>query len=616
MYYYLVALVGSKAPYLIYFSHTTIPIGTIIEVPIGTTIKKAIVIKESSKPKDFEALEIVSITQQYYSSFQIEIAQFISSYYFSTLSKALSLFVPFSIGSGTLVSPSEVKTSYPSLTPIQQKAYSEILKHPKSLLFGVTGSGKSEVFITLIADILQEGKQAILLMPEINLTPQMGKRLKHYFGQSVAIWHSKLTKKQKEKILEDIGSGEVRIVAGARSALFLPLAHVGLIVVDEEHDDSYKSSSTPRYNARDVALLMGDRLKINILLVSATPSLNSYHKLPIVRLEQPYIQTQKSYLFKTPSHNTIDSTIIQALKQNYNQGNQSILFIPTRANFKYLSCPSCGVMHKCPFCSVGMAVHAKYKLLKCHYCNYTEPIVIECSECGYSPLISQRIGTVEAIEQISGHISEMAIEQFDKDSINSVSKLQKAIERFESGQTHLLVGTQMLSKGHDYANITLGIITGLDYILSIGDYRASQKAVALLQQLSGRCGRAKAATIMIESANREFFSKYLDNYEAFICDELEFVKNLYPPFASLARVLIAHKDETKAQTIMHENVAKLQTLQDIEIVGYGKNAIERIANRFRYNILLRSKERMALLKALNYINQNDIDIDMDPIDFS
>jgi primosomal protein N' (replication factor Y) len=174
----------------------------------------------------------------------------------------------------------------------------------------------------------------------------------------------------------------------------------------------------------------------------------------------------------------------------------------------------------------------------------------------------------------------------------------------------------MLSKGHDYANITLGIITGLDYILSIGDYRASQKAVALLQQLSGRCGRAKAATIMIESANREFFSKYLDNYEAFICDELEFVKNLYPPFASLARVLIAHKDETKAQTIMHENVAKLQTLQDIEIVGYGKNAIERIANRFRYNILLRSKERIALLKALNYINRNDIDIDMDPIDFS
>ncbi|MBN2824533.1 MAG: primosomal protein N' [Campylobacterales bacterium] len=617
MHYYQVSLVSSKAPYLTYSYQEKITIGTLIDVPVGSSIKKAIIIEETSKPIDFEALEILSITQQYYSSFQIEIAQFISSYYFSTLSKALSLFVPFSTGSETLVSPkSKVKTSRPSLTPIQQKAYETIQTHPKSLLFGVTGSGKSEVFITLIADTLADGKQAILLMPEINLTPQMGKRLKHYFDDRVAIWHSKLSKKQKENILEAIGNGKVRIVAGARSALFLPLDSIGLIVVDEEHDDSYKSSSSPRYNARDVALLMGDRCQAKVLLVSATPSLNSYYKLPVVRLQESYIQTKKRYIFKTPSHNTIDNTIIKAIQQNYAQGNQSILFIPTRANFKYLTCPSCGQTHKCPFCTVGMALHAKYRLLKCHYCNYTEPITSICKSCGHSPLTSQRIGTVEAIESIQNTIEGITIEQFDKDSINTANKLQKAIERFDSGETHLLVGTQMLSKGHDYANITLGIITGLDYILGIGDYRASQKAVALMQQLSGRCGRAKEATVIIESANSEFFGKYLDNYEAFIHDELEFIKNLYPPFVSLARILINHKEESKAQSIMHETVAKLQSVKNIEIVGYGKNAIERVANRFRYNILLRSKERVALLKALNFIKRNDIDIDMDPVDFS
>jgi len=617
LHYYLVALVGSKAPTLTYFSKKIIPIGTIIEVPVGSTLKKAVVTQKTSNPTEFEVLEILSITHLRYSSFQIKIAQFISSYYFSTLSKALALFVPFSIGSETLVSPkSKVKTSRPSLTPHQQEAYEAIQTHPKSLLFGVTGSGKSEVFISLIADTLSEGKQAILLMPEINLTPQMGKRLKHYFDDKVAIWHSRLTKKQKERILDDIGSGKVRIVAGARSTLFLPLNAIGLIVVDEEHDDSYKSSSYPRYNARDVALLMGDRLKAKVLLVSATPSLSSYQKLPVVRLQEAYIQTKKSYIFKTPSNNTIDATLIDAIKQNRIKGNQTILFIPTRANFKYLTCPSCGETHKCPFCSVGMAIHSKYRLLRCHYCNFTQTIIETCQNCGHSPLLSQRIGTVEAIEIVQQAIEGIEIEQFDKDRINSAKKLQKTIERFDSGEIQLLVGTQMLSKGHDYANITLGIITGLDYLLGIGDYRSTQKAVALMQQLSGRCGRAKEATVIIESANREFFAKYLDNYEVFIQDELKFAKDFYPPFVFLARILISQTKEAKAQTILHETVAKLQGIGTVEIVGYGKNAIERIANKYRYHILLRSKERIALLKALNFVHRHDTDIDMDPIDFS
>jgi primosomal protein N' (replication factor Y) len=573
---------------------------------------------QTSQPSDFKTLDILSVTSQYYSPFQIEIAQFIASYYFTTLSKALALFVPFVGCVPTHRQNQNVIncSQRPQLTPIQQTAYDEIQKHPKSLLFGVTGSGKSEVFISLIADTLQEGKQAILLMPEINLTPQMGKRLAHYFGDAVAIWHSKLSKKRKEQILDDIASGKVRIVAGARSALFLPLNNIGLIVVDEEHDDSYKSSSNPRYNARDVALLMGDRLNAKVLLVSATPSLSSYYKLPVIHLKEPYIKTHKRYIFKTPSNNSIDSTILKAIHQNYQHGNQSILFIPTRANFKYLYCNACGTTHQCPFCSVGMALHSRYKLIKCHYCNYTEPIITQCKACGHSPLSTQRIGTVEAIESIQEAITDITIEQFDKDSITTANKLQKAIDRFEKGESDLLVGTQMLSKGHDYPNITLGIITGVDYLLGMADYRASQKAMSLLQQLSGRCGRAKEATVIIESANAEFFGKYIDNYEAFIKDELEFAKELYPPFVSLARILISHKNETKAVEIMNATLQKLQNIEAIEIVGSGKSAIERVANKFRYNILLRSSKRVQLLKALRFVYSETIDIDMNPVDFS
>jgi len=227
------------------------------------------------------------------------------------------------------------------------------------------------------------------------------------------------------------------------------------------------------------------------------------------------------------------------------------------------------------------------------------------------------MGTVEAIEIISHNIKGIQVEQFDKDSISTNKKLKEALKRFENEESQLLLGTQMLSKGHDYANITLAVIMGLDYILGLGDYRARERAMSLLFQIAGRSGRNKEATVLIQTADPDFFKTYLADYSLFIEDELKFLDLAqYPPFVSLARILISHKDETKAAKITLDTVTKLKVFQEIDILGSGKAPVERIANKFRFHILLRSKNRVPLLKALHAINTKELEIDFDPVEFS
>ncbi len=615
---------------LSYASPQPLGIGTVLSVPLKSTAKDAVILSEVEKPA-FETAEILSVTDRCYSPEQMAIAKFISEYYFSSFSEAISLFIPFrnqQMRNGELgvrrddvqcsampISIHSTPSSPPTLSPEQHHAYTQLLPKDKALLFGVTGSGKTEIFISLMFAMLEGGQTSIFLMPEISLTPQMEKRLKAYFGDTVAMWHSKITKKKKEQILEGIDSGRIRIIAGARSALFTPMPDVGLIIVDEEHDDSYKAMTRPRYHARDVALLMGQRLGARVVLASATPSTGSYHKLDVVKVDRPYVQTRKRYRFV--SGQGLTSTMIQAIEANYTSGNQSLVFLPTRGNFKYLTCPNCGTTHMCPFCSVGMTLHRKGRHLKCHYCNYTEPIRERCLACGYAPLSSERMGTVEAIEQLEEAIPGIQIEQFDTDSITTATKLKQALKRFESGESQVLLGTQMLSKGHDYANITLSVILGLDYISGMADYRARERAMSLLFQIAGRSGRAKEADVIVQTGNPDSYRPYLGDYEIFLTDELAFLKAAgYPPFSSLARILIAHKDEAKAAKITLDTVTKLKTFPEIEIVGSGKAPIERIANRYRFTILLRSKNRVPLLKALHAVKGREIEIDMDPVEFS
>ena len=415
--------------------------------------------------------------------------------------------------------------------------------------------------------------------------------------------------------MKKIYSGEANIIAGPRSTLFLPIKDLGLIVVDEEHDDSYKSSSRPRYNARDMAIYMGKLYDARVVLGSATPSLNSYVKFPHIRLKGGHFISQKKFIYER-SVESLSPLIIDNLKNIVEKKEQAIVFLPTRANFKYLICQDCGHTIKCLFCSVGMSIHQHSRMLKCHYCNFTQAIPQVCPECHNTNLTSSRLGTAEAVKNIQELLPNAKIEQFDRDTITTANKLKKALEKFNNKESDILVGTQMLSKGHDYHGVTLAVVLGLDNMLNMSDYRAREKALSTLIQVAGRSGRLKDAKVIVQTFNEEFFSAYIENYEEFLESEKLFRSELYPPYKKLCRLLFSDKNGAKARDAMEQMREKLTLFsKSVEIVGTGKCAIEKVANKYRFEILLRADKSTDLIKAIKITKVNMAEIDMDPIEF-
>lgn len=568
---------------------------------------------------EFKTLSIEEAYEDYYSAEQLALARFIAEYYFSSLGEALALFVPFRDEEAT-EELEETDTSDISSRPIilsekQQNALNFLRKHPLTLLFGDTGAGKTEIYMKYFEEMIEAGRRSIFLMPEISLTPQMQVRLEKHFGDAVVMWHSKLTRPQKEKILKRLHEGSVHIVAGPRSTLFLPVRDLGLIVVDEEHDESYKSASRPRYHARDMAIYMGNKLGIPVVLGSATPSLTSYARFPHVRLKGGHFSAERRFIFEE-SREAITPLVEEAIVQTVKQEEQAMLFIPTRANFKYLICEACGYTYSCPYCSVGMSLHRSARAIKCHYCNYTEPIPQSCPKCRHTMLTSTRLGTAEAVEQFREHHPEFVTGQFDRDVITTQKKLKTLLRQFNNKEIDLLVGTQMLSKGHDYHDVTLAVVLGLDNILNLSDYRAREKALSLLIQIAGRSGRKKAATVLVQSFNREFFEPYVGRYEEFLEEEKLFREGMYPPYKKLARLLFAHKNGLKAQEAMTQVLSGLQQFSAVQIVGYGPSPIEKIANKYRFQILLRGDKSTDLIRAIKACKNDLAEVDMDPVEFA
>ncbi len=611
MHYYDVCLLGRRTPLFTYHSRKKLAPFNLVEVSLNGKIVLAAVVGKRRKPA-FDTHEILQSLPYRYADYQCETAKFVEAYYACTLGEALALFEPFRTQATHLASRED--RSDIALSPAQKSAYEALKNRSSALLFAPTGSGKTEIYMQLFADALKKGKSAIFLMPEISLTPQMEKRLKVHFGESVAIWHSKLTKKRKRETLEKIRNGEVRIVAGPRSALFLPLHDIGLIVVDEEHDDSYKAHNRPRYHARDLALFMGKKLDVKVVLGSATPSAVTYARQPVVRIADPFIKTKKRYIFERGGC-SLTSTMIEAIDTHHKAGGQAIVFLPTRANFKYLYCEGCGYSVECPYCSVGMSLHRHRRLVRCHYCGYAEKIPEKCPKCG-SIVKSDRMGTAEVVEQLQARFGGLKIQQFDKDTITTAGKLQKALDKFSKKETDLLVGTQMLAKGHDYADITLAVVLGLDYILALPDYRARERAQSLFVQIAGRAGRAREATVIVQTNQPEFFSEYIGDYEKFLKDELKFREGLYPPYMHLCRFLFATKEEKKGLVEVERIRAHVESFNKVEIVGCGKAPIEKIAGKFRFNILLRSPNRSDLLRVVKAVDDGSFEVDMDPVDFA
>lgn len=614
MNYYEVAILKSPLQNLTYQSEEIIENGSLVEVILANRKNSnlAVVIKKVDKP-DFKCSTILSIKDEFYSDFMLQIGDFISKYYICSMGFALSLFQTFNKNIVYENSSIEYKKEI-TLSSFQQEAKDFLDSKKQALLFAKTGAGKTEIYIKAIKEILKQGKQAVFLMPEISLTPQMEKRLEEVFDSSVAIWHSKVTAKRKKEILNKLQNGDIKLIAGARSALFLPYNNLGLIIVDEEHDNSYKSDTTPRYNAKDLAIFIAKKFDLRLILGSATPSINSFYKIPYFELDKTFYETKKSYIFENSSQNISEKTI-NLIKKSIENKNQTIVFLPTRANFKHQICFDCGKSVECPFCSVSMSLHKNDLALKCHYCGFAQKIPEFCPSCKTGIVRNHRVGTAEIEELLKNEFPNSIIKRFDKDSVNSEKSLKKILDEFNQNKIDILVGTQMLSKGHDYHNVKLAVVLGMDSLLNMSSYKARENALSLLLQISGRSGRNGFGEVVIETKNEEFFKYYLEesNYKEFLKSELEFRKDLYPPFVKLARVVLSSTNGLKIKEELNEIVKDLKNNKDIEVVGFGECAIFKIANKYRYEVIIRSKDVKAILNALHYLKSSNISIDMDTI---
>ncbi|MCR6583240.1 primosomal protein N' [Campylobacter insulaenigrae] len=615
MKYYELAIKGYYLDTLIFESQEYIePLSEVVVDVARKKNLKAIVLKECPKP-EFKTQIIKEKTYNKITNFQYELAKFIAYYYASKISFVLGMFE--SIGTCILEKSLYVENT-PKLNIEQKKALNFIKEHKISLLFGDTGCGKTEIYISLIKEYLEQGKQVLLLMPEIALTPQMQKRLKIYFNEYFFLWHSKISKKKKQDYLQNLQNSSALLVAGARSALFLPFENLGLIIVDEEDDNSYKANNNPRLNARDLALFLANKKDIKILLGSATPSVTSFYKHPVYRLKGTFFESQKEILYDE-SEDIISSKLLLELRNTLKEKKQAIIFLPIRANFRQILCKNCGITIKCPFCSVALSMHKKKNILKCHYCNFIKEIDKKCPSCDTIMLEAKKMGTAELCERLEKEFSEynIVIKKFDSDEISSIKKLDNILKDFNDQKIDILVGTSMLAKGHDYHSVSLSVVLGLDEYLFRPNFKALEETLSLAIQVAGRAGRKGFGRVLLQTKNRIFFEKYLQNYDAFLEDELNTRKNLYPPYIRLLRLIIEDEDRDKANVICEYLTNYCRNFKQVEVIGSGNCAIEILNKKWRFNVLLRSKFYHELVKIEHFaLNFKNVICDIDPIEFN
>ena len=593
--YYECAIIGSTQVFT-YQSSEKFLFFDVVLLTLQNREVKGIVLKEVSKP-NFKCINIIQLLYRPTTD-EIDFIKFISFYYFSSYSETLSIF--------NLQKSEKLENISISTQVILNKKQKEALEFCKtnnvSILFGDTGSGKTEIYIKLIEEYINNNKSAILLLPEIAITSQMEKRLKTHFGDIVEIWHSKITKPKKIKILEKIKTGKVRILAGARSALFVNMPNLGVIIIDEFHDDSYKSQTIPLYNAKDLAIYKS-KYGVKVVLGSATPLVSDIYKHPFFRLKGNFYNSKNKIAFIS----RFEESFLKIKGVLDNKG-QVIVFIPTRANFKYMICSECGEAIKCPFCDVGMSIHSKNRILKCHYCNYGMQIPNKCPKCQNESFINERIGSSEVVEILAQIFPDKNIQKFDRDIITSKTRLDKILKDFNDKKIDILVGTQMLSKGHDY-DVDLAIILDIDFVLNMPDFKARERALSLAIQVAGRAGRRKDAEVLIQTLQEDFFKQ---SYDDFIEEEIEFRKELnYPPFSRLAKLEFSDKKRENA----YNEMLKVKNCLDskIEILGFGESPISKIASKYRYQILIKGKDFHKIIWSCKSPKTR---VDMDPISFS
>ena len=500
-----------------------------------------------------------------------------------------------------------------TLTQTQQKVADRITEENNVyLLHGVTGSGKTEVYMHSMQEILKRGKTGIMLVPEISLTPQVLSNFRSRFGGDVALLHSGLSAGERFDEWKRILIGDAKIVIGARSAIFAPLKNIGLIVIDEEHDNSYNSDSNPRYSTIEVAKERAKLAGASLVLGSATPSLVSYHnamtgKYQLLEMKErinkrelpPITIVDMGEEIRNGNNGIFSSSLKDSLTKTISSGNQAMLFINRRGFASFMMCKKCGWVAKCDACDVSLVYHKYERALKCHYCGNRFRVLTECPECGNTELSTGATGTQRVVQELQELFPDIKIGRMDNDTTKSKDSHLKILSDFRAGKTQILVGTQMIAKGHDFPSVTLVGIIDADISLYQSSYSATEQTFGLITQVAGRAGRAdKTGEIVLQTyVPRHYVYRLAGfyDYPAFYKKEINLRQiTMYPPFATIVRILFSSSEENLAKNtakVYYDDIKKIQEEFKSDFIYFGvmKSPIGRIQNKYRIQILLRLK---------------------------
>ncbi len=531
------------------------------------------------------------------------------------------------------------------LNPMQQNAVDTIRENKTYLLHGVTGSGKTEVYMHLIEKELSKGKNAIMLVPEISLTPQIMANFKSRFGDSVALLHSGLSAGERFDEWKRLFSGQARIAIGARSAIFAPLENLGIIIIDEEHEQSYISESNPRYNTHDIATFRAKYNACPLLLGSATPSVESYEKakkgeytlieLPVRAngKDMPKIQII-DMINELRAGNTgiFSSQLVSDLAKVINDKKQAMIFINRRGYASFMRCRECGYIAKCSDCDVSLVYHREDNRLKCHYCGKQFKVLDKCPQCGSENIKQGAVGTEKVVQELRNIFPNVKVLRMDNDTTSTKNAHQKILNEFKNTLPAILVGTQMIAKGHDFENVVLVGIVDADQSLYQTDYRSTERTFQLITQVSGRAGRSQdeGKVVLQTYAPRHYVYKFASNYDykGFFKKE-ENIREVasFPPFSRIIRVLFADTDENYVRDLLklcYNNAIKLKEKYPNEIIYMDamKSPIKRMQNKFRYQILMRVRLEYAdeiekdLFEIVDKASKNSVFFEINPQNLS
>ncbi|MBR7927346.1 primosomal protein N' [Aerococcaceae bacterium zg-ZUI334] len=519
------------------------------------------------------------------------------------------------------------------LRPVQQAAYDAVAPMIQQrtattfLLEGVTGSGKTEVYLQLMAAARQQGKSALLLVPEIALTPQMVERVMGRFQTGVAVLHSGLSTSEKYDEWQRIIKGEATIVVGARSSVFAPLKNLGILIIDEEHETTYKQSDNPRYHARDVAIWRSQYHGCPVVLGSATPSLESRARAQVGRY-QLIKMSERANFSNLPSVTLIDMTkvlgqetmteisplLLDKMKMAIEQQHQVVLLLNRRGYASYLQCRECGHVIQCPRCDISLTYHKHEHSMKCHYCDYQQSVPYQCPACQSQHLRLQGSGTQKIEEVLQTLLPQARILRMDNDTTRRKGDHERILQQFGQRKADILLGTQMIAKGLDFENVTVVGVINADTALNIPDFRAGEKTFQLLTQVAGRTGRgALAGEVFIQTYNPEHYVMQLvtqHDYERFFQYEMKrrHIGN-YPPYYFTTLITVSSKNAGKAERKIHEikqqlSQPVLEQTKELLILGPTRGGIARINEVYYYQLLLKYKDKQLIQSAINQLVQS------------